>query len=255
MKLALKNKASLDTIVSKKNQALENLINSSYATTNMQLKLDEIDENIYNVDYKANNLQLINNTSAANNHSLISNFVEVPCINTIGNFEFIYNNGLFEKIFVEIIENKNENFLYGEFLKYITKQNKDYFMLFRYNKEISYELIDGKINQITSIIGINEKFTSIEKIELTKKEQDELLSDLKGLELKTDTPKNLAAALLELEIEKMEIYELLRIYTMYISLSVGIYLDDKAKRNERKSSKRNGNTEIETEPTKLQRVK
>ena len=111
MKLALKNKAAISEVITK-NTSLENLITSDYTTNNMQLVLNEVDENIYNVDYKANNLQLINNTSAANNHSLISNFVEIPCINTIGNFEFIYNNNLFEKIFMETIENKNENYIY-----------------------------------------------------------------------------------------------------------------------------------------------
>jgi hypothetical protein len=253
MKLALKNKSAIAEVISK-NTALENLINSGYTTNNPSIELNEVDENIFDVSYTLKNAALINNTSTANNHSLISNFIEIPCVNILGNFAEIYQQGLFEKIFMETIEHKNENYIYSEYLKYITKQTKDYFMLFRYNKEISYELIDGKINTVTTIIGINEKFTSIEKIQLTEKETTELLADLKELELDITTPENLALALLELETEKSEIYELLRIYTMYISLSVGIYLDDKQKRNERKSSKRNGTQDIETEPTKLKRV-
>jgi hypothetical protein len=172
----------------------------------------------------------------------------------VNNYSLITYNGLFEKIFMQTIENNNETFLYGEFLKYVTKQTKDYFLMFKYEKTATYELIDGKINSVTAIIGINEKFSSIEKTPLTEKESIELLSELKELELDTTTNENLALALLELETEKSEIYELLRIYTMYISLSVGIYLDDKQKRNERKSSKRNGTADVETEPTKLKRV-
>jgi len=253
MKLALKSKSAMNEVIAK-NTSLENLITSNYTSNNPNIVLDEIDENIFNVTYTLKNAALINSTSSANNHSLVSNFVEVPCLNIIGNFEEIYQQGLIEKIFVETIKNDNEAFLYSEFLKYITKQTKDYFLMFKYSKEVSYELIDNKINLVTSIIGINEKFTSIEKTPLTEKESIELLSDLRKLELDTTTNENLTLALLELETEKTEIYELLRIYTMYISLSVGIYLDDKAKRNERKSSKRNGTQEIETEPTKLKRV-
>lgn len=255
MKLALKNKANLEAITSKKNEALENLINSNYQCSNPIVKLKETDENIFNVSYELKDAVLINNTSTANNHSLVSNFIETPCVNILGNFEFIYSNGLYEKIFMQVLEKDNKNYLYSEFLKYVTKNSKDYFLVFEYSKTVSYELIDGKIYNVTTINGINEKFYSIDKTELTKTEYNELLADLKELELLTDTNENLASSLLELESETTNVYELLRIYTMYISLSVGIYLDDKAKRNERKSSKRNGMQETEIEPTKLQRVK
>ena len=196
------------------NNSLSNLLDETYEPSLSVTMTDNNDgTNKFNISF--NSALILKRNDTSNNVSLVSNFTEIPVIGILtANIEETIQQGLFEVIQTKNYRNEVEKLgIEKEFISYIQKNNKDYFYILNSTDVIS--MYKKSISEIE-----NEILICTDKVKLSEFE----------------TLKNEYIANIKSDTEKPYL-RLIRIYTMYISTSIGIYTDSKTIRNARKSKK------------------
>ena len=194
--------------------SLSNLLDETYEPS-LSVTMNDNKDGTNKFDISFNSALILKRNDTSNNVSLVSNFTETPVIGILtANIEETVQQGLFEVIQTKQYNNEIEEMgIQKEFISYVHKNNKDFYYILNstdvvsmYKKNIS--AIDNEILICTDKVKLNE----------------------------LETLKNKYMANIKSDTEKPYL-KLLRIYTMYISTSIGIYTDSKAVRNSRKSKK------------------
>ena len=196
------------------NNSLSNLLDETYRPS-LSVTMTDNKNGTNKFDISFNSELILKRNDTSNNVSLVSNFKELPVIGILtANIEETIQQGLFEVIQTKQYNNEIEEIgIKKEFISYIQKNNKDYFYILNSTDVVS--MYKKSISEIE-----NEILICTDKVRLNELEN-----------LKNEYIKNIKS-----DTEKPYL-RLIRIYTMYISTSIGIYTDSKAVRNARKSKK------------------